>query len=585
LGKAKAYKKEELHTQQSLNDGSREVVMKSRKSLLKVLLSVAIIIMVLNLSCTIATGGRHTVGIRPDGTVVATGNNDDGQCNVDGWTGIWHVAAGFGHTVGLEEGGTVVATGNNDDGQCNVGGWADISLVVAGDWHTVGLKEDGSVVATGKSDQGQCDVLGWADIQQVAAGGAHTVGIEEAGTVVATGNNDEGQCNVDGWTDISLVVAGYAHTVGLKDDGHVVATGNNDEGQCNVDGWTDIQMVAAGRAHTVGLREDGTVVATGRNTEEQCKVSGWTNIVQIAAGGWHTVGLKDCGTVVATGNNDEGQCDVGGWILETLSDEPPGSYHLTISSDAGGLVNAPGEGTFAYCESEVVNLVAEADACYEFVEWTGDVDTIADIYAASTGITMAGDYFITANFVLLSYNLTTDSTTHGSVTTPGEGTSSYDCGTVVDLVAEPEEGYRFVDWTGDITAIADDEDATTTITMNDNYSVTANFEQTSPQFDLTISSTAGGTVTAPGEGTFTYDQGTGVNLVAEAEEGYRFVNWTGDVDAIARVNAASTNITMNNDYAITANFEGKPSINWPLIGGIAGAVVVVGLVIFFVRRK
>jgi hypothetical protein len=559
--------------------------MKSRKLLLKVLLSVAIIIMVLNLSCTIATGGRHTVGIRPDGTVVATGNNDDGQCNVDGWTDIGHVAAGFSHTVGLEEGGTVVATGNNDDGQCNVDGWMDIMLVVAGDWHTVGLKEDGSVVATGKSDQGQCDVLGWADIQQVAAGGAHTVGIEEAGTLVATGNNDEGQCNVDGWTDISLIVAGYAHTVGLKDDGHVVATGNNDEGQCNVDGWTDIQLVAAGRAHTVGLKDDGTVVATGRNNEEQCKVSGWTNIVQVAAGGWHTVGLKDCGTVVATGNNNEGQCDVGGWILETLSDDPPGSYHLTVSGAVGGSATAPGEGTFAYCESEVVNLVAGADACYEFVEWTGDVDTIDDVYAASTDITMDGDYFITADFVLLSYDLTTDSTAHGSITTPGEDTFPYDCGTVVDLVAQPEEGYRFVNWTGDTTTIADNEDATTTITMNDNYSVTANFGQMTPQFDLTISSTAGGTVTAPGEGTFTYDQGTGVDLVAEAEEGYRFVNWTGDVDGIAHVNAASTNITMNSDYAITANFGVKTSINWPLIGGVAGAVVVVGLVIFFVRRR
>jgi hypothetical protein len=496
-----------------------------------------------------------------------------------------HVAAGFSHTVGLEEGGTVVATGNNDDGQCNVGGWTDIGLVVAGDWHTVGLRNDGSVVATGKSDQGQCDVLSWADIQQVAAGGAHTVGLEEDGTVVATGNNDDGQCNVGGWTDIAMVVAGYAHTVGLRDDGHVVAAGNNEEGQCNVDGWTNIQLVAAGRAHTVGLREDGTVVATGRNNEGQCKVSGWANIVQVAAGGWHTVGLKDCGAVVATGNNDDGQCDVGGWILETLSDEPPGSYHLTISSAAGGLVTAPGEGTFAYCESEVVNLMAEADACYEFVDWTGDVDTIADVYAASTDITMDGDYFITANFVLLSYNLTTDSTAGGSVTTPGEGTFPYDCDTVADLVAEAEEGYRFVNWTGDIATIADDEDATTTITINDNYSVTANFEQMTPQFDLTISSTAGGTVTAPGEGTFTYDQGTGVNLVAEAEEGHRFVNWTGDVDAIARVDAASTNITMNSDYAITANFEGEPSINWLLIAVIIGAVVVVGLVIFFVRRK
>ena len=559
--------------------------MKSRKLILKVLLSVALIIMVLNLSCTIATGGRHTVGIRPDGTVVATGTNDEGQCNVDGWTDIQLVAAGFSHTVGLEQGGTVVATGNNDDGQCNVDGWTDIGMVVAGDWHTVGLKDDSTVVATGKSDQGQCDVLGWAAIYQVAAGGAHTVGLASDGTVVATGRNNEEQCNVGGWADIALVVAGYAHTVGLEQGGTVVATGNNDEGQCNVDGWTDIKLVAAGRAHTVGLREDGAVVATGRNNEGQCKVSGWTNIVQVAAGGWHTVGLKDCGTVVATGNNDEGQCDLGGWILETLSDEPPGSYHLTISSAAGGLVTAPGEGTFAYCESEVVNLVAEADACYEFVEWTGDVGTIADVYAASIDITMDGDYFITANFVLLSYDLTTNSTAGGSVTTPGEGTFPNDCGTVVDLVAGAEEGYRFANWTGDIATIVDVEDATTSITMNDNYSVTADFEQMTPQFGLTISSTAGGTVTAPGEGTFTYDQGTGVNLVAEAEQGYRFVNWTGDVDAIARVDAASTNITMNSGYAITANFGEKPSINWPLIAGVIGAVVVVGLVIFFVRRR
>jgi hypothetical protein len=479
--------------------------MKSRKLILKVLLSVALIIMVLNLSCTIAAGGRHTVGIRPDGTVVATGNNDEGQCNVDGWTNIQHVAAGFSHTVGLEDGGTVVATGRSIEGQCTVGGWNDIGLVVAGDWHTVGLRNDGSVVATGKSDEGQCDVLLWTGIQQVAAGGAHTVGLEDDGHVVATGRSDEGQCDVLLWTDITMVVAGYAHTVGLKDDGHVVATGENNKGQCNVNGWMDISQVAAGRAHTVGLREDGTVVATGRNDEGQCNVSGWTNIVQIVAGGWHTVGLKDCGRVIATGNNDDGQCNVGGWILETLSDEPPGTYYLTISSAPGGLVTAPGEGTFAYCESEVVNLMADADACYEFVEWTGDVGTVADVYAASTNIAMDGDYFITANFVLLSYDLTTNSTAGGSVTTPGEVTFPYDCGTVVDLVAG-------------------------------------------------------------------------------AEEGYRFVNWTGDVGTIADVNAASTTITINGDYSITANFEEKPSINWPLIGGIIGAVVVVGLVIFFVRR-
>jgi len=72
-------------------------------------------------------------------------------------------------------------------------------------------------------------------------------------------------------------------------------------------------------------------------------------------------------------------------------------------------------------------------------------------------------------------------------------------------------------------------------------------------YTLTISSTAGGSVTTPGEGAFTYDEGTVVNLVAEAD--YHFVSWTGDVGTIADVDDATTTITMNGDYAITANFE------------------------------
>jgi uncharacterized protein YkwD len=77
---------------------------------------------------------------------------------------------------------------------------------------------------------------------------------------------------------------------------------------------------------------------------------------------------------------------------------------------------------------------------------------------------------------------------------------------------------------------------------------------------LTITSTAGGSVITPGEGPFTYDVGTVVNLTAEAEEGYHFVTWTGNVGTIANVNAASTTITTNNRYSIQANFAGNSSI-------------------------
>ncbi|NIW16782.1 hypothetical protein GWN19_05190, partial [Candidatus Bathyarchaeota archaeon] len=63
---------------------------------------------------------------------------------------------------------------------------------------------------------------------------------------------------------------------------------------------------------------------------------------------------------------------------------------------------------------------------------------------------------------------------------------------------------------------------------------------------------------------YTYDEGTVVDLVAEADGGYQFVEWTGDVGTVADVYAASTTITMNGDYSITANFEEIPSFQYDL---------------------
>ena len=37
---------------------------------------------------SIVTAGNYTVGLKADGTVVATGWNEYGQCDVSGWTDI-----------------------------------------------------------------------------------------------------------------------------------------------------------------------------------------------------------------------------------------------------------------------------------------------------------------------------------------------------------------------------------------------------------------------------------------------------------------------------------------------------------------
>ena len=116
---------------------------------------------------------------------------------------------------------------------------------------------------------------------------------------------------------------------------------------------------------------------------------------------------------------------------------PAPQYDLIISSTTGGSVIIPGEGAFTYEEGTVVNLIAGAEEGHQFANWTGDIDTIASPNSATTIIAMDTAKSVTANFAPLRCNLTADSTDGGSVTTPGEGTFTYDYGTPVDLVATP----------------------------------------------------------------------------------------------------------------------------------------------------
>ncbi len=159
------------------------------------------------------------------------------------------------------------------------------------------------------------------------------------------------------------------------------------------------------------------------------------------------------------------------------------------------------------------------------------------------------------------YNLIVSSTAGGSVTEPGEGKYTYREGIVVILRAEAEQGYRFVNWTGSVAQIDDVDAAMTTITMNGHYAAIANFEAIPvAKYNLTISSTAGGSVTTPGEGVFTYDQRVVVSLVATPDAGYRFVTWSGDVDTVVDVQDPASTITMHDHYSITAEFGIVPLV-------------------------
>jgi hypothetical protein len=75
------------------------------------------------------------------------------------------------------------------------------------------------------------------------------------------------------------------------------------------------------------------------------------------------------------------------------------------------------------------------------------------------------------------------------------------------------------------------------------------------QYSVTISSTIGGTVTSPGEGIFSYSKGAVINLVAQPNVGYRFLGWSTNARTVADIHAATTTMTLDQDYCfVIASF-------------------------------
>lgn len=130
--------------------------------------------------------------VRKDGTVYCYNNSYyEGQTwtyDVSSWTDIAEVSAGFDHAAGLKKDGTVVATGNNEKGQCDVSKWTDIVQVEAGREYTIGLKSDGTVVYCGDMSLIPTDVLStWTNIVEVSGFFNQIMGLKSDGTFVYTG--------------------------------------------------------------------------------------------------------------------------------------------------------------------------------------------------------------------------------------------------------------------------------------------------------------------------------------------------------------------------------------------------------------
>lgn len=146
------------------------------------------------------------------------------------------------------------------------------------------------------------------------------------------------------------------------------------------------------------------------------------------------------------------------------------TYTLTINMTGGGRIS-PSTGEHKCAQGSLISITVNPGIGYKFDGWTGDV---SDPSSTTVIVTMDSDKSVTANLSLIeetTYALTLEVNGAGSVNMP-TGIHLFAKGTVVDIVATPEKGYQFVNWTGDV---ADPDSASTTVTIDSNKKVTANF--------------------------------------------------------------------------------------------------------------
>ena len=246
---------------------------------------------------------------------------------------------------------------------------------------------------------------------------------------------------------------------------------------------------------------------------------------------------------------DAAQGAAATWVLEEVV-----YYTVTATAGEGGSVSPL---TSTIEKGKSVTLTATANEGYRFVNWTLNGNVVSTDASYTFNATAAGEYV--ANFEISTYTIsaTTNPGTAGSVTINGEAVSSKNVNenSTVTLVATPQAGYYFVNWTN-ANGEEVSTDATYTFAATEDVTLTANFAIKT--YPVSVTASEGGSVAASTE---IANHGGEVTLTATANQGYTFKNWT---NANSEVVSTENPLTLNNvteAVSLVANFEKNKPVN------------------------
>ncbi len=257
---------------------------------------------------------------------------------------------------------------------------------------------------------------------------------------------------------------------------------------------------------------------------------------------------------------DENASRVNGQVDHefTIEGQAAVTHELTMQVDpVGAGATSPPVGPHTYDENEVVSVSASANTGFQFDHWSANV---ADPNNASTTVTMDEGKTVTAYFTPICYPLTRNHTGEGSdpVANPTNSTgcplNQYTYNQAIDLSgAVPSTGWHISSWTG--TSNNGSTASTNSLVMPAN-SHTASVVYSRNTVTLTINTAGNGTVTPDPSGPYLY--GDSVQLTADADTGWKFDGWSGDLSGTT--NPAT--IILDGNKTVSAQFSeaGVPTL-------------------------
>ena len=237
-------------------------------------------------------------------------------------------------------------------------------------------------------------------------------------------------------------------------------------------------------------------------------------------------------------------------VTATVNDEAMGTAKLSPEADK-------------YKEGTEVTATAKVkdESKYEFVNWTVGNEEVSK--KAEYKFTVDKDMELKANFKAKDpVEETFTVKVKANDTNMGEAKldpakAEYAKGEKVKAIATAKEGHEFVNWTVDGKAVS--AEATYEFLVEKNVELTANFKETEKpveQFTVTVKANDDkmGTV-AIDPVKENYAKGDTVIVIAEAKEGYEFVNWTSEGKVFS--DSAAYEFAVEKDMELTANFKAK----------------------------